>query len=169
MISRASVFAVILLIGCHGGSTAADSSGKPALPAPADGVALGDAVIFHTATGDVIVTVEIADSPQERARGLMERKTLAADHGMIFAFPREDIQRFWMKNTYIPLDMIFVNAAHEVVGIVANTEPMTLEERTVGLPSAYVVEVNGGFAKKNGITSGTHVTFRGISDTLPKT
>jgi uncharacterized membrane protein (UPF0127 family) len=164
---RASVIAFALVVGCHGGSAADD---KPAVAAPGDAAAApGEAVVFHTGSGDVVVAVEIADTPAERARGLMERKEMPQDHGMIFAFPREDIQRFWMKNTLIALDMIFVNTQHEVVGVVPDAEPMTLEERSVGLPSAYVVEVNGGFAKKNGIAAGTRVDFRNIPTTPPKT
>ena len=163
---RASVIAFVLVAGCHGGSAADD---KPAVAAPGDAAPPVEAVVFHTGTGDVVVAVEIADTPSERAHGLMDRKEMPTDHGMIFAFPREDIQRFWMKNTLISLDMIFVNTSHEVVGVVPDAEPMTLDERTVGIPSAYVVEVNGGFAKKNGIASGTRVEFKNIPTTPPKT
>lgn len=159
--------AALALAACSGSTAEGDGNGKPAAAAsesdpPAQ-------VLFHVASGDIAVTVEIADSPPERSKGLMNRQSLEHDHGMIFIFPGDDTQSFWMKNTLIPLDMIFVNSALEVVGVVANAEPLTLTARTVGIPSAYVVEVNGGFAAANGIGAGTRMSLKNISATLPKT
>ena len=159
------LFLALALAACSS-STADDGSGKPAA-APSD-VETATQVIFHTATGDIAVTVEIADAPQERSKGLMNRQSLEHDHGMIFIFPGDDTQSFWMKNTLIPLDMIFVNGGLDVVGVVANAEPLTTSPRGVGIPSTYVVEVNGGFAAANGIAAGTRMSLRGISSTLPK-
>ena len=119
----------------------------------------GSRVIFITSGGEVPVLVEIADSPAEQRRGLMFRKELAADHGMLFTFAIEEEHPFWMKNTYIPLDMIFVDAARKVVGVVANAEPLNETALTVGKPSKYVVEVNAGFAAKNGIGEGASASF----------
>lgn len=120
-------------------------------------------VIFHTKPADVPVSVEICADPESRNQGLMFRKHLEPGHGMLFLFPQEDIQTFWMKNTLIPLDMIFINGQHQVVGIVAKAEPLTLTGRQVEVPSQYVVEVPGGFAEQYGIVSGTRVTFPNIT------
>lgn len=155
-----------LVFACSGGSSHETENGKPGAVADVD--ADPPQVVFHATQGDVIVTVEIADSPGERSQGLMNRQTLGADRGMIFMFPSDDVQSFWMKNTLIPLDMIFVNSALEVVGVVASAEPMTTTPRTVDAPSAYVVEVNGGFAAANGIANGTRITLRNMSTALPK-
>ena len=81
---------------------------------------------------------------------------------MLFIFPTLSPQSFWMKNTLISLDMIFVNDARQVVGLVANAEPLALQSRSVANPSRFVVEVNGGFAAARGIEVGTAVSFENI-------
>jgi hypothetical protein len=101
--------------------------------------------------------VEVAETETQRAQGLMFRKKLAAHEGMLFIFDREEVQSFWMRNTYIPLDMIFISKKKYVVGIVENAEPMTETSRRVDAPSTYVLEVRGGFAKAQGISTGTRV------------
>lgn len=78
---------------------------------------------------------------------------------MLFLFDREDQHTFWMKNTFIPLDMIFVDSAHRVVGIVKRATPHDETSRGVGRPSRYVIEVNGGFADENRIRVGSRVTI----------
>ena len=111
---------------------------------------------------EVSVRVELARTAQERGRGLMFREQLDADAGMLFLYENETIQRFWMRNTLIPLDMIFISADHRVVGVVENAEPQTDTLRQVEQPSQYVLEVNGGFAAANGIAAGTPVEFRNV-------
>ena len=111
---------------------------------------------------EVRVRVELARTGQEHGRGLMFREHLDADAGMLFLYPAEDIRRFWMRNTLIPLDMIFISADRRVVGIVENAEPLTETLRQVAEPSQYVLEVNGGYAAAHGITAGTPVEFRDI-------
>jgi hypothetical protein len=118
-------------------------------------------VLLHTGTQTLRVPVEVVRTEDERARGLMFRRELAAQQGMLFIFDQAEIQSFWMKNTYIPLDMIFINEAMQVVGVVENAEPLTTTSRRVRDPSRYVLEVNGGFAKRHGITAGTRVAFEG--------
>jgi uncharacterized protein len=102
--------------------------------------------------------VELADNDAERARGLMYRKELPEGRGMLFDFGQEQDVSFWMKNTYIPLDMIFIRADGTIRRIAANTEP--LSERTVpaGGPVRYVLEVIGGTARNLGIEAGDKVT-----------
>jgi len=103
-----------------------------------------------------------ADTVRKQQLGLMHRKSMPADHGMIFVFPDERERSFWMKNTLIPLDMIFISADREIVGIVANAEPETLTGRGVPVPSQFVLEIGGGLAAQRGILAGQRVEFRGV-------
>lgn len=125
--------------------------------------ALPPAVVFSPAGHPAVaVEVEVARSEPERALGLMYRRELAADRGMLFLFPRSEVQHFWMKNTYVSLDMIFIGSDLRVVGVVENTTPLTTTPYSVGLPSQYVVEVNAGWARRHGITPGTAVRFERV-------
>jgi uncharacterized protein len=109
------------------------------------------------------VDVEIARTPAEQERGLMYRRDLAADAGMIFVFPAEAEHAFWMKNTFIPLDMIFIADGGAVVGIVESAEPMTTTPRTVHKPSRYVLEVNGGWSAAHAVKPGDLARLEDIS------
>ena len=111
---------------------------------------------------EVRVRVELARTGQEQAQGLMFRESLDADAGMLFLYQDEGIRVFWMRNTLIPLDMIFISADLTVAGVVENAEPQTDTQRQVGKPAQYVLEVNGGFAAAHGITADTPVEFRNI-------
>lgn len=113
-----------------------------------------------TGLPEVDVRVELAQTDAERVRGLMYRTELAADAGMLFVFPFDAEHSFWMKNTYIPLDMIFIGSDLRVVGVVADAEPLTTTSRTCGLPSRYVLEINAGLAARHGITPGTAVRWQ---------
>lgn len=115
-------------------------------------------VSFRSETGQPIrVVAEVAETPDSRRIGLMHRKTLPENGGMLFIFPKTAIQAFWMKNTLIPLDMIFLNEGYEIVGIVHEATPHSLQPRSVGKPCRYVLEVNGGWSKKRGIKVGDRV------------
>lgn len=114
-------------------------------------------VVIHAAAQPVRVKVELAITPEEQRRGLMYRQHLAPDSGMLFVFPETAIQSFWMKNTPLPLDMIFIDEDREIVGIVENTVPFSTTSRMVPRPSRYVLEVNGGFSKQHGIDTGQRV------------
>ena len=123
-------------------------------------------VVIHTANGNVTsVAVEVADTPDTQARGLMYRQKLEPDHGMIFLFEDERPHSFWMKNTQIPLDMIFISRSGVIVGIHPNAEPLSLVPIDVGKPSRAVLEVAGGWAAAHGIAAGDHVTYRNIAST----
>jgi uncharacterized membrane protein (UPF0127 family) len=106
--------------------------------------------------------VEIAATPAERERGLQYRRELSQDRGMIFLFPREEPLSFWMKNTPIPLDMIFINAERRIVGIVESAPPFSLDSRSVSGKSQYVLEINGGLSRRYGFKSGDRVRFEGF-------
>ena len=107
--------------------------------------------------------VEVADTPTKRELGLQYRRDLAPDRGMIFLFPTETEHAFWMKNTPIPLDMIFIDHERKIVGIIEQTVPFSLDTRSVGVPSQFVLEINGGLAKRQGIQTGDRVRFDGIA------
>ena len=95
-------------------------------------------VIVHPAKGEPIpFRVEVAATEKERAKGLMFRTKLTSDHGMVFVMDRVANHRFWMKNTLIPLDIIVIAPDGEVVGIVEEAQPKTLQGREVGRPSLY--------------------------------
>ncbi|MFE8596856.1 DUF192 domain-containing protein [Archangium violaceum] len=108
------------------------------------------------------VDVEVAATPEARTRGLMWRQELPAGQGMLFIFPEEEVQSFWMRNTLIPLDMLFIDSAGKIVGIVENAQPRTLTSRSVGLPGRYVLEVPGGWSRASGIARGGTVRFQGL-------
>ena len=113
--------------------------------------------------GQESFAVELADTPDERAQGLMFRTEMAPASGMLFVYEVPRRVQFWMKNTLIPLDMVFVNEAMMVVGVVENAEPLTLSSRSVGVPSRYVVEVPGGFAKKASIAAGDRMRMERVA------
>lgn len=109
------------------------------------------------------MAVEIARTDAERERGLMFRQKMGADEGMLFLFPDDADHSFWMKNTFIPLDMIFIAEGGTVVGVVADAEPFSTTPRSVGARSRYVLEVNGGWSAAHGVAKGDRVRFEGVS------
>jgi uncharacterized protein len=119
-------------------------------------------VISTSGGGQVAFQVEIADTPTKRELGLQYRRDLPTDHGMIFVFPREAEQSFWMKNTPIPLDMVFISSDRKVVGIVEETAPFSLDPRSVSGASQYVLEINAGLSKRYGFKAGDRVGFENI-------
>jgi uncharacterized protein len=125
-------------------------------PMPIAKVTLTDAF-----KGSHVVEVEVAATAVTRTRGMMWRTALEPGKGMLFIFPAEQPLSFWMRNTLIPLDMIFIGKDLKVTGIVSNAEPKTLESRGVNTPSMYVLEVPGGWAEKTGIKAGSAVKLDG--------
>lgn len=99
-------------------------------------------------------SVELALTPEEQQQGLMHRRDLADDTGMLFFYPACARAAFWMMNTYIPLDMIFVAADGRIVRIAQMTEPETLDIHDSGVPVNGVFEVNGGLTQRLGIEEG---------------
>ena len=150
----------ILLVGCHSPSSALSAKSAKVEFEHSD-------VTFHLAKQDLKVQVEVARTGAARRQGLMQRKSLKAHHGMIFLFEKEEPQSFWMKNTYISLDIMFVNRAGTIIGIVHNAEPMTTTPRNVPGVSQYVIEMVGGYAAQYGIEKGTKVTLGKMGKPLP--
>ncbi len=107
----------------------------------------------------VRVRAELAVREQERSTGLMFRGQVDEGTGMLFVFPTQEPLVFWMKNTLVPLDMIFVRSDKTVAGVVHNAAPQTTNGRRVDEPTQYVLEVPGGYCKKHGIVRGTRLEF----------
>lgn len=114
-------------------------------------------LVVKSETGDHAFTVEVVDTPELRAKGLMYRQELAPDAGMLFDFKEERPVSFWMMNTYIPLDMIFITAAGEIANVHVNARP----HDTTSIPSAgpvqFVLEIPGGRSVELGIEAGDTV------------
>jgi uncharacterized membrane protein (UPF0127 family) len=123
---------------------------------PAQGGEL-DSLEIVTATGRHAFQVEIADNDATREHGLMDRRYMAPDHGMLFEFERDEPVAFWMKNTYIPLDMIFIAPSGVVTHIAANAEPLSERVIPSGGPSIAVLELDGGTAASIGLKVGDKV------------
>ncbi|MCC6625039.1 MAG: DUF192 domain-containing protein [Deltaproteobacteria bacterium] len=136
--------------------------GVPGVDRPQSGLARG-LVVFEGARGEVAVEVEVAQDDEQRRIGLMLRRHLADGQGMLFIMPDQRVHAFWMKNTLIPLDMIFVDEQRVVAGVVERTEPLDLTPRSVGKPSRFVVEVPGGFAARAGIAAGDRMRIEGVA------
>lgn len=107
------------------------------------------------------VDVEVAASRDSRTRGLMWRTELAEGTGMLFIFDRDQPLSFWMKNTLIPLDMIFIRSDLTIVGIVERAEPKTFSPRAPKGDSMYVLEVPSGWSEKIGLKAGLKVSLEG--------
>jgi len=119
-------------------------------------------LVFISARGAIRVKIdiEIADTPADREVGLMARTELADTCGMLFLFPLEEFQAFWMKNTAIPLDIIFVSRQKKIVTIHQSTVPYAETSYVSTEPAQYVVEVNAGFARNHGIQVGDRVFWQ---------
>jgi uncharacterized membrane protein (UPF0127 family) len=108
-------------------------------------------------TGVHAFSVEMAENDADRAKGLMFRKELPEGRGMLFDFHRDQDVSFWMENTYIPLDMIFIRGDGRILRIAENTEPLSTRMIPSGGPVRAVLEVIGGTARKLGIAPGDRV------------
>jgi len=115
-------------------------------------------VIFELADKrEVTFDAEVVTTPEDRAKGLMFRKGLKEADAMLFVFDSLEDHVFWMKNTFIPLDMIFITPDMLVAGVVHNATPQTLDGRSIGRQSLLVLEISGGLSKKLGITEGARI------------
>ncbi|PIE19374.1 MAG: hypothetical protein CSA66_02455 [Proteobacteria bacterium] len=152
--SAALGVALALLTGC-------------AAVAPAAHAAAGDSpseicVVFETEGGDVPVWAEVAATPARRQIGYMYRLYVPPGTGMVFPMPDERVQSFWMRNTLVPLDMLFVDRELKVVGIVHRATPLTLESRSVPKKSVVVIELQGGWANSAGVAPGDKVRYEPV-------
>jgi hypothetical protein len=151
-----SLLALVAVPACK--SSAGQRQTTSAAPAEAPAAT----VVVDTGARKVTFHVELARTQAEQEKGLMYREHLAPDAGMLFLFARPFVQTFWMKNTLIPLDMIFISSDHTIAGVVVDAEPLTLTARSVNEPSQFVLEIGGGLAARLGIRAGAHVEFQGV-------
>ncbi|HEV3031823.1 MAG TPA: DUF192 domain-containing protein [Polyangia bacterium] len=151
-----SLLALVAAPACK--SSAAQRPTASAAPAEAPAAT----VVVDTGERKVTFHVELARTEAEHEKGLMYREHLAPDAGMLFLFDRPSMQTFWMKNTLIPLDMIFISGDHTIAGVVVDAEPLTLTPRSVNLPSQYVLEIGGGLSMRLGIRAGATVELHGV-------
>lgn len=153
------LFALLLVIGC--------SSPAPAPPPPMNETTnrqpatanTGPRVIFPD---NFVVSVEIAADNEVRAQGLMFRDHIDPGKGMLFVFPQDDVVSFWMKNTRIPLDMIWIDSGRRVVGIKENVPPCKVADCPSygpGVAARYVLEVGGGEVAKHQLKVGDSLQF----------
>jgi len=180
--SAFAVFALVWVGACHEPSSPAATTGDAARPptpdvskdAPANepsecktgslpqtGLRRAH-VEIDADSGSIRFAVEIAETNRQRTIGMMCRKSMGDDEGMLFVFERDEPRSFWMRNTLLPLDMVFIDADGRIVGIVERAEPLTLTSRAVDGVSTYVLELLGGTSARRGLRAGQRVRFIGV-------
>ena len=152
---------VVLLVamGCGGAS-------RP--PTPAEIPASAPAVVLPDGA---VIAVEVVADPETRALGLMHRPSLRADRGMLFLFPDIDVHSFWMKDTLIPLDIIWIDDSSRVVHVKANVPPCKADPCPSYTPSGaarYVLELASGQAAAHGVVAGSQITMRNIGQYIAR-
>ncbi len=125
---------------------------------PVAAASTDETLAVSTAKGRATITAEIADDPTTRAHGLMFRESLPQNHGMLFDFGTSDDVSFWMKNTPLSLDMIFIREDGTVARVVPNTVPYSTTAIPSGDPVRFVLELEAGSARRLGIVAGTRLT-----------
>jgi uncharacterized membrane protein (UPF0127 family) len=134
--------------------TSSDSSSQPGIERTGPAFQNEGSLYFiHPETMDTVksIFIEIADNPEEIRRGMMYRNSMKTNEGMLFIFDSEEEQTFWMKNTRISLDIIFINNDHRIVNIAKHTIPYSTDPIPSMQPARYVLEVNGGFCDQQKI------------------
>jgi len=116
-------------------------------------------LIIHSANGDHRFTVEVAATFEQQETGLMFRHSVGADKGMIFPYDPPVVASFWMKNTLVPLDIVFIGEDHRIAHIAANAKPLSLDPISAGVPVTGVLELRGGRAAELGIKDGDLVSW----------
>jgi uncharacterized membrane protein (UPF0127 family) len=134
------------------------ASGCPVDPEPSQPKPATVQVKFPDA-GGLVVDAEFVRSEHDTSRGLMYRRGLESNRGMLFDLRRRDEHKFWMHNTCIPLDMLFIDEDGLVVGIVENAPTLNDDARGVDCPSRYVLEVNAGWTRAHGVRAGSTVVL----------
>jgi uncharacterized membrane protein (UPF0127 family) len=111
--------------------------------------------------GSASVDAELVSTPHDTQRGLMYRRSMPAEHGMLFDLHSRDDHQFWMHNTCIPLDLLYIDEDGFVAGIVENAPTLDDGPRGVGCPSRFVLEVNAGWCRRHHVVAGQHVGLPG--------
>jgi hypothetical protein len=160
--SRAIRLAAAVALGV-GFALAIAPSRVMAQAAPAAGETALEPLEIVTASGSHKFSVEVMRDDSQRARGLMYRRFMPEDRGMLFDFKREEPVSMWMKNTYLSLDMVFIDRTGRVVNVAENTEPLSERIIPSGAPAYAVLELNAGIARRIGLKVGDrlrHSMFR---------
>jgi len=162
MRTLAITLVVLLIAGCGGGPSGADAETSGGDSSGAANAPDLRTVTIDSGAEEVEVRVEIADSPDEQATGLMNRTALAEDRGMLFVFPDEEVRSFWMKNTLIPLSIAYIDSEGRIVDI-QDMKPLDDEEPhyVSAEPARYALEVNKGFFEENGVEVGDRAELPG--------
>ncbi len=129
---------------------------QPTLPTQPLSITSDNGTVYH-------FTVELAETPQQQATGLMWRKSLAADAGMLFPQQPPAPAEFWMKNTIIPLDIVFIGTDGKIISIAENAVPYSLRPLPSGGTVEATLELQGGITAKDGISVGDKVVAKGLS------
>lgn len=170
----ASVFvllcSVLFVAGCSGCGSGGGSSKtstdtiadtmEQKNPGPQTGLAT-TTVRVTTPQTTISVTADVADTDESRATGLMYVYQMPEDKGMVFVFDDDQTRSFWMKNVFIQLDMLFINSAGTVVDINVQAQPQSTTSFMSRAPAKYVLEVNGGWCARNGVSIGDSVFIDG--------
>jgi uncharacterized protein len=136
----------------------------PASPCPADPDKAPElATAQLSIDSGPVLTVELARTPKEAERGLMYRTSMAEDHGMLFYLGTREDHAFWMHNTCIPLDILFIDELGTIVGIKEDVPILNDQPRSVGRMSTHVLEVNGGWCRRHGVRAGQKLLFPKVS------
>lgn len=171
MIAKKSIFynaaaalflavAAMALPGCPGG--ASSSAPKP-VENQQQAPERADVSIMNSQNVSLKVAAELALTDEQRATGLMNRTSMAENDGMLFVFPDSQRRSFWMKNTLIPLDMIFISETGLIVDINRNAQPGNLTPYTSSSPAKYVLEVNGGWCDAKQVQNGNLATIPNLN------
>ena len=162
--SHAAVLGLLVAIAPVFGAMALADAPRPAADQQAVHLGPTEPLTIRTKAGPVKFSVELARTESEQHQGLMYRRDMAADAGMLFLFKRDRYLAFWMKNTYISLDMIFIKSDGTIVAIVPRTTPMSVDHISPDVRAAAVLEVNAGTAEANGIAVGDRVASAAFPD-----
>ncbi|NLE86336.1 MAG: DUF192 domain-containing protein [Myxococcales bacterium] len=135
----------------------------PAAPAPPPEMPRG-AVVFPDAPGAPRVQVELARTPQHRSHGLMYRRALSDEEGMLFSWDAEAPRSFWMHNTCLPLDMLFLAHDGTVLGVLEQVPPMNDAPRSIPCPARHVLELRAGWVRAHGVAPGQRVLIHTALD-----
>lgn len=127
-----------------------------------------DRLVIHTETGDYPFSIELVDTPESRAQGLMYREKLDANAGMLFDFKQEQMTAFWMQNTLIPLDMIFIAPDGEVKTVHVNARPLDRTSISSQVPVQFVLEIPGGRSLEIGLKAGDRIAHPRMQPTQKK-
>ena len=161
MRNRLALLIAVAVLACSRTAPAPTTTTGSAAPAA------GPRIVFPDGT---VISVEIAADDPTREQGLMFRDHLAADHGMIFLFPQNGVYPFWMKNTIIPLDMIWIDDQHRVNYVASDVPPCKADPcgnyGSTTVPSRYVLETAAGVAKKHNIAAGSVLRFEGLDNVI---